>query len=130
MSDDFTPKKAYYEMAQVNQPLVPLFRIAKKGQSMDVWVANDLESAVNDCAVTWTVAAGGNTLVQGTKRATAVGLSATLVQTVDRSSIPPSAAVVTISLTLTDAAGRTLSRYRRDVFLKAWRLQDAVFTKG
>jgi hypothetical protein len=30
--------------------------------------------------------------------------------------------VVTISLTLADATGKPLSRYEREVFLKAWRL--------
>ena len=38
--------------------------------------------------------------------------------------------VVNVSLTLTDATGNLLSRYQREVFLKAWRLQDALFPKG
>jgi hypothetical protein len=36
---------------------------------------------------------------------------------------------VTVSLSLADATGKLLSRYEREVFLKAWRLQDALFPK-
>jgi hypothetical protein len=128
VSHDFRPKKGYFEMAQVNQPVVPLFQIANQGQSMEVWVANDLSDAVSNCTVAWAVKSGSSTLVQGTKQSTAAKLSATLFQTVDLSAIPSSVPVATISLTLTDATGKALSRYQREVFLAAWRLQDAVFT--
>jgi hypothetical protein len=68
--------------------------------------------------------------VEGEKRADAPPLDAVLVETIALPASAQDAAAVTISLALTDAGGKLLSRYQREVFLKAWRLQDAVFTKG
>jgi hypothetical protein len=114
-------------MAQVNQPLVPLFRIIAQGKAMEIWLANDLSDSLADCHIAWTVKTEGKTLIQGEKRAHSSPLDAVLVETIDLLAIPQDVPVVTISLTLTDAAGKPLSRYHREVFLKAWRLQDAVW---
>ena len=51
-------------------------------------------------------------------------LDAVLVETAGLSAVTAGVDVATISLTLADAAGRTIARIRREVFLKAWRLQD------
>jgi hypothetical protein len=127
VSDDFRPKKAYYEMAQVNQPVVPLFQLTDKGHSMDVYVANDLPQPLRDCAVRWRILGqDGQPLLEGSCRADAAALDATRVATVDLAAIGDSTPVVNIELTLGDAAGRRISAYRREIFLKAWRLQDAI----
>ncbi len=70
----------------------------------------------------WTVTTESKTLVQGEKRAQGIPLDAVLVETVDLSAIPQNVSVATISLTLTDAMGKPLSRYHREVFLKAWQV--------
>jgi hypothetical protein len=130
VSHDFRPKKGYFEMAQVNQAVVPLFQVGDQGKTFQIWLANDLPGAMPDCRVRWTVKSERRTLVQGTKRVDAPPLGAALVETIDSRAIADDVPVVTVSLTLADAAGRLLSRYEREVFLKAWRLQDALFPKG
>jgi hypothetical protein len=129
VSHDFRPKKGYYEMAQVNQPVVPLFQITGQGKTLEIWLANDLPDALPGCRVSWTIKAEGKALVEGDKRADAPPLDAVLVETIALPASAQGAAVVTISLAFTDAGGRLLSRYQREVFLKAWRLQDAVLPK-
>ena len=127
VSHDFTPKKGYYEMAQVNQPVVPLFQISAKGQAAEIWVANDLVQAIPDCRVTWKVDARGKPSVQGEKKTDVPALDATRIESIDLSAVPAEVSTVKISLSLSDSAGKLVARYQRDVFLKAWRLEDAVF---
>ena len=129
VSHDFRPKKGYFEMAQVNQPVVPLFQVTGQGKTLEIWLANDLSKPLYTCRIAWTVKAEGQVRVRGEKRADAPPLNAALVETVDLSAAQD-VAVITVLLTLSDATGKPLSRYEREVFLKAWRLQDALFTKG
>jgi hypothetical protein len=124
VSHDFRPKKGFLEMAQVNQPVAPLFRIVGQGKAMEVWLANDLSAAQSDVRMTWMVENESTILVQGEKRAHAPPLDAVLVETVDLGAVPQQVAAATVSLTLADAASKPLSRYRREVFLRAWRVQD------
>ena len=129
VSHDFRPKKGYFEMAQVNQPVAPLFQIVGQGKALEIWLANDLPNALADCRMTWTIKAEGKTLVQGEKRADAPPLDAALIETINLSDTVQDVPVVTISLALADAKSKLLSRYQREVFLNAWRLQDALFPK-
>ena len=55
---------------------------------------------------------------------------AALVESIDLHAVPQDVPLVTVSLSLADATGKVLSRYEREVFLKAWRRQDAVFSGG
>ena len=126
VSHDFRPKQAYYEMAQVNQPVVPLFQLSNKGHSMDVYVANDLPRALKDCTVAWRIDQDGRTLLAGNGHGDAAALDATRLATVDLAAIGDDVDVVRVTLTLADAAGRQISAYRREIFLKAWRLEDKV----
>ena len=87
-------------------------------------MASDRTEAQKGCRVAWTVRAGGRELLRGEKPADVPPLDAALVEKVDLSAVPTDVDAAGISLTLSDAAGRTLARYRREVFLKAWRLQD------
>jgi len=94
-------------------------------------LANDLPDALADCRMAWTIKAEGKTTVEGEKRAAgAPPLDAVLIETIPLPASVQDAAVVTISLALTDAKGKLLSRCQREVFIKAWRLQDAVLPKS
>ena len=128
VSHDLQPKKAYYEMAQANQPVAPLFQLSDRGRTMEVYVANDLPAALRNCRVAWTIQTGGQTVLQGAKQWVAVpATDATRVERVDLTSIPQDTSVAMISITLAESSGRVISRYQREVFLKAWRLEDALF---
>jgi hypothetical protein len=117
-------------MAQVNQPVVPLLRVIGQGKALEIWVANDTADGLAGCRITWTLKAEGKTLMHGEKRADVPPLDAALLETIDLDAAVQDVPVASVSLTLTDATGKLLSRYQREVFLKAWRLQDALFPKG
>ncbi|MBN1910060.1 MAG: hypothetical protein JW818_10000 [Pirellulales bacterium] len=125
VSHDLTPKRGYFAMAQVNQPLVPLPRFVKQGQAMELWVANDLAEAHPDCRIRWTVAHHGKTLVQGTQRVEVPAFGAVRAGTAALEGVPKDAEVVDISLRLEDNDGALLSQYRHEIYLAAWRQPKA-----
>jgi hypothetical protein len=116
-------------MAQVNQPVLPLFQLTNKGRAMDVYVANDLPRALRDCTVRWSIRRDGPPLLEGSQRADVAALDAIRVATADLAAIGDDAAVVHVALSLDDAAGRRIASYRREIFLKAWRLEDAILPR-
>lgn len=120
VSFDMCPKKAYYALAQVNQPVVPLFQLTEEAKTLAVWVANDRGDALPGSVVAWRVEAGGKVLLQGEQRVDVQPFDATPVATVDLSPILLAAPVVSITLALRDAAGKPVSSYRREVLLSAW----------
>ena len=128
VSHDLQPKRAYYEMAQANQPVAPLFQLCDRARTMEIYVANDLPTALRDCRLAWTIQTGGQTVLRGEKQGVAVPASdAARIERVDLASISEDTSVATISLMLADAGGRTIARYHREIFLKAWRLEEALF---
>jgi len=129
VSFDRRPKLSYYTFAQLNQPAVPLFVIADNGQSMQIWVGNDTDQGVRGATVSWTVTEGERTILQGQATADIPPVGTVAVErNVDLTPIDQGTDVVTVSLWLADACGQTISELRREVFLKAWRLQDGLFT--
>ena len=126
VSHDLRPKKAYYEMAQVNQPLVPLFQLLDRGKAMELWVANDLPERFDHCRLQWSVKLG-KPLVHGEKVVDVPAADAVMVERVDISSVPANLQeLITIELALNNASGKMLSRYQREIFLKAWRDPEYV----
>jgi len=117
---DLGPKKAYFAMAQVNQPVVPLFQLVDAGHTLDVWVANDLTDALPGSTVVWAIEADGTTLLQGERHVDVRPLDATPVATVDLSPFLRQNPVMTIALALSDADGKRISCYRHEVYLPAW----------
>ncbi len=120
VSYDLTPKKALFAMAQVNQPIVPLFQILDEGKTLALWVANDRNQPLPGGHVAWSVCAGGKALLRGQGPVDVRPLDATPVTKVDLSAILAGAPVVEIALALTDATGKTVSRYSREVYLRGW----------
>ncbi len=100
------------------------------GKALQIWLADDLPGPLNGCRVRWTVEVEGKKVLQGEKQIDAKPLGAKLVETVDLSPIPDSTAAMTVSLALFDSSGRELSRDRRETFLKAWRIHEAVMGKA
>ena len=121
VSHDLRPKKAYYEMAQINQPIVPLPRVTQEGREMEVWVANNLNRPFADARVRWTVQDGAKVLAEGEASVDVPSHGAVQARRVDLSSVPAETPVVKISLALLDSKGAVLSGYERDVYLKGWR---------
>ncbi len=115
VSHDFLPKKGYYEMAQVNQPLAPLYRLADTGQAMEIWVVNDLPVRLPGCKVRWSIRAGENR-IEAESSADVPASDALLCKKVDLAALPAGCEVLQVALALTDSRGQTLSRYEREVY--------------
>ena len=126
VSSNLCPKKAYYEMAKVNRPLVPLFQIQKGGRIIEMWVANDLAREFRNCKISWTMESSGKELLAGSKIVDVPASNAILAEKVDLTAVPEETKIVKISLRLTDSSGRELSSYERELWLELWRKEHAV----
>lgn len=124
VSHDLAPKRGYYEMAQINQPLVPLPRIVDQGNAMQLWIANDLNQSFDQCRIRWVVRQGDKTVAQGERPVDVPAHDALLAHRISLPAAGPEADVANVSLTLLNSKGAVLSRYERDVFLGAWRKKD------
>ena len=102
-------------MAQVNQPIVPLYQLLDRGAALDLWVANDLAVKLTDCALDWQVRAGGHEL-SGRMRADAPATGTVRFGRVDLRELPQGDHRLAIALSLKDARGRTVSVYRREIY--------------
>ncbi|HOF86756.1 MAG TPA: beta galactosidase jelly roll domain-containing protein [Armatimonadota bacterium] len=126
VSFDLTPKRAYFAMAQVNQPVVPLFQLVDDGATLLVWVANDRTEAFPGSRITWSVEARGKIVLQGERQADVLALNATQVARVDLSPMVANTPVATITLALSDNNGRPVARYQREVYLTAWQAPATI----
>jgi len=115
VSHDLRPKLGYYEMAQINQPLVPLYRLVDRGQALEIWVVNDLPMAMAGGKVRWSVRSGDKH-IKGEAAAKAASGDAVNVAKVDLSSLPPELDKLAIELSLSDATQRTISEYGREIY--------------
>ena len=128
VSHDLRPKMAYYEMAQVNQPVVPLYRLIERGAAIELWVANDLAIALPGCKVRWTVQAGEHRLngeVTGDVRAD----DAVCLGRVDLTQLPAGSDVINIALALSDSKGRKVSEYQREIY-RSFRVVDQAVERA
>ncbi len=111
---DHRPKKAYYQLAQINQPVLPLARFAgDRPEATTLWAVNDLSKPFSGATVRWTVASATETLLRGEQRLEVPALGVAEVRTIDLTPVTEKHATFRLSLTLLDRAGRTLSRYQR-----------------
>ena len=135
VSHDLRPKKAYYEMAQMNQPLVPLFQLSPDGKTMELWVANDLPERFEHCRLQWSVKIGTplyvkmGTPLHGEKTVDVPGDKCRDGGKVDLSPIPPDTLTTTIELVLADRRENTFA-LPPGIFLKLWRDHDLVWTRS
>jgi beta-mannosidase len=114
VSHDHRPKKAYYQIAQINQPVVVLPRLGgARPDAMTLWVCNDLDQAVVDATVTWKVSREGGTLIEGRRTIDVPAVDAIPVETIDLKAVTWKHPDCDLHFTLTDADGRVISHYRR-----------------
>ncbi|MBN2296033.1 MAG: beta galactosidase jelly roll domain-containing protein [Pirellulales bacterium] len=130
VSHDLCPKKAYYAIAQLNQPTVPLCEIVDQGKAMGIWVANDLDKSFDNCRIDWSINRDGKKLIGGNISAHVPALNASLLSKVDIQQVPKAAEVVIVRLILSDSSGKIIACYEREVFLRGWREEDAIWSKA
>jgi len=125
VSHDLAPKRGYFAMAQVNQPLAPLPRLVDNGQAMELWVANDLPQFRPGCRIRWSVAHKGETLADGTQGVDVPAFDAVHAGTASLAGVPSDAEVVDVRLRLEDSRGKQLGEYNQEMYLAAWRQANA-----
>jgi hypothetical protein len=127
LSHDFAPKPAFFAMAQLNQPLVPVCEIDTSGQTANLWVANDLPQYFREHRLVWKFLVDGNTKVSGNKIINVAASDATFATSVDLRLIPAGTDLVQAKLELHSPRGKVLARYQQEFFLRAWREKTAIF---
>lgn len=123
VSFDLNPKKAYFDAAQVNQAVVPLFRISgnlKTAEAFEIWVSNDLPEELESCLVTWSISEDGKPLMEGSKE---INIEKSGSSFVDRVEFPEELihkTALVFNLELLNKKGKVISTYKRTVPVLQW----------
>jgi hypothetical protein len=126
VSHDHQPKKAYYQIAQINQPVVPLPRFSgQRPETMTLWVCNDLPQAFPGATLTWQVAVEGKTVIEGSRKIAVKPLDTVQGPTIDLKPVTWRQPACDLMLTLTAADGRLVSKYQRHLRCVPRELLDA-----
>jgi len=116
VSFDHRPKKAYFQLAQLNQPVVALPQlVGAKPDAMTLWIANDLAEPLGRCTLDWTVAAGGKSVLHQKATLDVPRLDAVRGPKIDLRPVTAKFAALDLTLVVTDPAGSVISRYHRQV---------------
>jgi hypothetical protein len=121
VSHDLTPKKGYFVMAQLNQPLVPLPRITNHCRTMELWVANDTEKKFDNARLKWSIAQNNDVILQGEEITRIKNRQAAKIGQVDLTKLPSTVEVIDVVLKLFDDGGTLLSKYRQEIYLPAFK---------
>jgi beta-mannosidase len=124
LSHDLTPKRGFFAMAQLNQPVVPLCEIGPDGHSAFLWVANDLPQSLPKHRLQWRFSAGGKVLA-GEAAVDVPASDACIAATVPLDAFPDDTDSLAVDLELLSRKGSV--GYHHDFFLRAWRLKENVF---
>lgn len=118
VSHDLKPKKAYFQMAQVNQTTVPLFKLkGEKPEEMEIWVANDLPDEFKACEVKWKIASKDISLIDGQRKVDVPASDAIMVEKFSLQNFLEGIDKMHVSLELINNAAEVISRYERTVSL-------------
>ena len=116
VSHDHRPKKAYYQLAQLNQPVVTLAQLTgERPDAMILWVANDLPEPMQQCTVQWKISRDGKTLLQGKQRIDVPAINVVKGNEIDLTPVTAKHQAFDLTSTLTDAQGKVISQYHRQV---------------
>jgi hypothetical protein len=131
VSHDHRPKKAYYQIAQINQPVVVLPRLSgARPDAMTLWVCNDLATPVDGATVTWIVSRAGKTLLQGREKIDVPAINAVQGPTIDLKPVTWKYPACELHFTLADADGNAISHYRRHLRCVPKPLLDVKTTRS
>jgi hypothetical protein len=116
VSHDHRPKKAYYQLAQLNQPLVAVPQLSGlHPEAMKLWVANDLSEAFPKATLQWSVSCDGKTLLEGRQTLDVPAIGVVAGETINLSPVVVKHPAFNVTLAVSDVKGRLLSRYQRTV---------------
>ena len=116
VSYDHRPKKAYFQLAQLNQPVVALPQLSGvKPDAMTLWVANDLAEPLGRCTLDLHGRRRWENPAAPTVTLDVPRLDAVRGPQIDLRPMTAKAAAFDLSLVLTDSAAGPISRYQRQV---------------
>jgi len=131
VSHDHRPKKAYYQLAQLNQPVVAVPQLSgARPDAMKLWIANDLPEAFPGATLRWTVSDGSTTLLQGRQKLDVPAIGAVAGETIDLLPLVAKRPAFDVTLIVSDMRGRLLSIYHRNVRVVPAELLRAGKTTG
>jgi beta-mannosidase len=114
VSHDHRPKKAYYQIAQINQPIVVLPKFSgKRPEEMKLWVCNDLTSGLDNALVEWTVKRDEEVLIYGEQKVNVAPVGITAVTNVDLKPVTWKHPDCHLQFVLKNSEGKVVSQYRR-----------------
>ena len=116
VSHDHLPKMAYYQIAQISQPVVPLARfMGDNPDGMEIWVCNDLTNKYDGCTVSYSLDWNGENLLEGQHKVDVPAINSVKGETIDISAITSKVSEFDVTLTLEDKSGQIISTYRRNM---------------
>ncbi len=116
VSHDQRPKMAYYQMAQINQPVVALPQfMGENPDSLNLWVCNDLPAKFDNCTIEYSLDWDGKILLKGVDQINVPALNAVQGQSLDISAITAKLNEFNLILTLKNQSGSRISEYRRNM---------------
>ncbi len=114
VSHNHRPKKAYYQIAQINQPVVVLPKfLGKRPEEMQLWVCNDLTLGLDEAMVEWTVKRNEEVLLSGEQKVDVAPLGITAVTNVDLKPVTWKHPDCHLHFVLKNSKGNVVSQYRR-----------------
>jgi hypothetical protein len=121
MGYDLSPKKGFFAMAQLNQPVVPLYRLLDRGSALEIWVSNDLTLAFPGCTVTWRIEGRAAeplaAVLEGRIKGDVPALDAVCLGRLESKDLPPAGCDrFELELELHDAQGRKISGYQHEIY--------------
>lgn len=114
VSHDFRPKKAYYQIAQINQPVVILPRLTgERPDAMTLYACNDLDIPIEGAMVTWSIRRKGRILIEGNKKLDVPPINIAEIETIDLKPVTWQYSDCDLYFTLADADDNVISYYQR-----------------
>lgn len=116
VSHDHRPKRAYYSIAQANQPIVALPQLSgQRPDSMTLWACNDTVDPIPGATVHWDIQHAGKTYIEGSREIDIRAVDATEVATIDLKPVTWVYPDCDLKFTIKAADGRIVSTYRREI---------------
>jgi hypothetical protein len=121
LSHDLQPKAAYFVMAQLNQPLVPMVEVNEGGRTATLWIANSTGKMLQDTTLRWQVLDDSHVQIEGRQSLRLIAPGVVRAVDIELGNVPKDQREATFALGLYGSDGRLLSKYRYALYVAAWR---------
>lgn len=112
---DLGPKPGFFAMAQLNQPVVPLYRLMDRGKQIHLFAANSLRADLPGSVLKWRIEAGEDEW-SGEVTGDVPGLDAVQLGSIDLTILPSDCELFDLKLELRDPKGRLISEFEHEIY--------------